>query len=69
MQEVVKKDNESFENLLRRFNRRVQQSGKMPHLRKKMHFEKEPNKRERRVDAIRKAKIKKIRHLKREGRL
>lgn len=34
MVEVKKKDNESFENLLRRFNRKVQQSGVLVRARK-----------------------------------
>jgi small subunit ribosomal protein S21 len=37
--EVKKKDNESFENLLRRFNRKVQQSGVLIRARKIRFFE------------------------------
>jgi ribosomal protein S21 len=36
--EVKKKDNESFENLLRRFNRKVQQSGVLIRARKTRFF-------------------------------
>jgi ribosomal protein S21 len=37
--EVKKKENESFENLLRRFNRKVQQSGVLVRARKTRFFE------------------------------
>lgn len=57
MQEVVKKDNESFENLFRRFNRRVQQSGALSQARKKQYFDKPLSKNRRRTEALRKAKI------------
>lgn len=57
MQEVQRKENESFENLFRRFNRRVQQSGKLSQARRKQFFEKPISKNRRRVEAIRKAKI------------
>lgn len=39
MVEVKRKDNESFENLLRRFNRKVQQSGILARARKIRFFE------------------------------
>ena len=39
MVEVKKKDNESFENLLRRFNRKIQQSGVLVRARKTRFFE------------------------------
>ncbi len=39
MVEVKRKDNESFENLLRRFNRKVQQSGVLIRARKTRFFE------------------------------
>lgn len=38
MVEVKKKDNESFDNLLRRFNRKVQQSGILVRARKTRFF-------------------------------
>jgi ribosomal protein S21 len=38
MVEVKKKDNESFDNLLRRFNRKVQQSGVLVRARKTRYF-------------------------------
>ncbi len=39
MVEVKKKDNESFENLLRRFNRKIQQSGVLIRARKTRYYE------------------------------
>jgi small subunit ribosomal protein S21 len=61
LQEVVRKDNESFENLFRRFNRRVQQSGKLSQVRKRQFFEKPISKNRRRVEAIRKNQIRQLR--------
>lgn len=57
MQEVQRKDNESFENLFRRFNRRVQQSGKLSQARKNKYFEKPLSKNMQRDEALRKLKI------------
>lgn len=66
MIQVTRKDaKESFENLLRRFNRKVQQSGNVATVKQGQYFEKPISKRERRAKAIvrreRKAlKLKKI---------
>lgn len=66
MIEVTKKDTkESTENLIRRFNRRVQQSGIVNIVKQAQYFEKPISKRDRRSKAIirqqRKAlKLKKI---------
>jgi len=66
MIQVTRKDSkESTENLLRRFNRKVQQAGVIAVVKQAQYFEKPISKRERRVKAIvrqeRKAqKIKKI---------
>lgn len=66
MIEVTRKDGkESAENLIRRFNRRVQQSGLVLTVKQGQYFEKPISKRERRNKAIirnqRKAlKLKKI---------
>lgn len=54
MQGVSRKGSESFESLMRRFNRRIQQSGKLTSYRKKRYLEKEPSKTEQRMSAIRK---------------
>ncbi len=66
MIQVTRKDSkESLENLLRRFNRKVQQAGILAAVKQKQYFEKPISKRERRERAIirqqRKAqKLKKI---------
>lgn len=53
MIQVNRKDaKESFENLLRRFNRKVQQSGIMATVKQAQHFEKPISKIERRKKAI-----------------
>ncbi|MEX0881465.1 MAG: 30S ribosomal protein S21 [Candidatus Saccharimonadales bacterium] len=63
---VTKKDSgESVENLLRRFNRKVQQAGVLTNAKMVQFFEKPPTKRDRRLRAIvrrerRAAKIKKL---------
>jgi ribosomal protein S21 len=66
MIQVTRKDSkESAENLLRLFNRKVQQSGSLAVLKQGQFFSKEMSKRERRNKAIirqsrRAAKIKRI---------
>lgn len=66
MIQVTRKDSkESTENMLRRFTRKVQQSGLLATAKQQQYFEKEMSKRERRLKAIsrqqRKAqKIKKL---------
>jgi ribosomal protein S21 len=66
MIQVTRKDSkESTENMLRRFTRKVQQSGLLATAKQQQYFEKEISKRERRLKAIsrqqRKAqKIKKL---------
>lgn len=53
MIQTTRKDNkESLENLLRRFNRKVQQSGVAMAAKKSQYFEKPISKRERRTKAI-----------------
>lgn len=53
MIEVTRKDSkESAENLVRRFNRRVQQSGLVLTVKSGQYFEKPISKRERRLKAI-----------------
>lgn len=55
MLQVIRKDErESIENLIRRFNRKVQQSGVLAIAKKKQFFEKDLSKREQREIAIRK---------------
>jgi small subunit ribosomal protein S21 len=53
MIQVTRKDSkESLENLLRRFNRKVQQSGVIIAAKQAQHFEKPTSKRDRRAKAI-----------------
>ena len=53
MIQVTRKDSkESLENLLRRFNRKVQQSGVIMVAKQSQYFEKPLSKRERRAKAI-----------------
>lgn len=53
MIQVTRKDSkESLENLLRRFNRKVQQSGVIAIVKQSQYFEKPASKRERRQKAI-----------------
>lgn len=54
MQGVTRKQGESFENMMRRFNRKVQQSGIVTEAKKRQYHEKEISKREQREIAIRK---------------
>lgn len=55
MLQVVRKDEkESLENMIRRFNKKVQQSGVLGVARRKKFFEKPLSKREQREIAIRK---------------
>lgn len=66
MIQVTRKDNkESVENLLRRFNRKVQQAGALAEAKQGQYFEKPLSKRDRRTKAIlrnerKAAKIKKL---------
>ncbi|MEI7682944.1 MAG: 30S ribosomal protein S21 [Candidatus Saccharibacteria bacterium] len=53
MIQVTRKDSkESLENLLRRFNRKVQQSGVLANVKMNQRFEKPISKRDRRTKAI-----------------
>ena len=61
MVEVKKKDNESFENLLRRFNRKVQQSGVLVRARKTRYFQPKKSRNLQRVTAQRRGELKEIR--------
>ncbi len=64
---VTRKDpKESTENMLRRFTRKVQQSGVITIAKQNQHFEKPLSKRDRRIKAIarRERKAQKIKKLK-----
>jgi len=54
LQGVQRKQGENFENLMRRFNRKVAQSGTLTLAKKKQQFEKPISKRDQRTAAIRK---------------
>lgn len=56
MTHVQRKENESTENLIRRFNRRVLQSGVLSAARKNRFHQREPNRNARRTEAIRQEK-------------
>ena len=59
MIEVKKKDKESSENLIRRFSRRVQQSGVLLRVRKNRFRREDKSKIEKRNEALYKIKIRK----------
>ncbi len=63
MIEVKKRDNESSESLVRRFTKRVQQSGVLLRAKKRRFYEPAPNKRELRVDALRRNHIRQEREI------
>ena len=58
MAEVIAEENESFENLLKRFNRRVQQSGILSEIRHREFYEKPSVKRKRKEAAMRRRRNK-----------
>ncbi|MFQ5997034.1 MAG: 30S ribosomal protein S21 [Dehalococcoidales bacterium] len=55
MAEVVAGENESFESLLKRFNKRVQQTGILSELRRREHYEKPSVRRKRKRAAKRRS--------------
>lgn len=57
MIEVKRKDGESVEGLLRRFSKKVQQSGLILRTKKRRFYETPKTKREQRADAIRRITI------------
>ena len=70
MVEVKKKDGESFESLLRRFNRKIQQSGVLVRARRIRFFETPKSERGVREDARRRSVVKEKREeLKKSGKL
>ncbi len=66
MVEVNRRDRESLESLLRRFNKRVMQSSKLFDAREKRFFKVEKSRNELRKDAVRSAEIKAERDLQRK---
>ncbi|MBI3573123.1 MAG: 30S ribosomal protein S21 [Candidatus Kerfeldbacteria bacterium] len=63
MIEVKKRNNESTESLLRRFSKRVQQSGVLLRAKKRRFYEPPKNKRAVRSDALRRAAIREEREV------
>ena len=55
MAEVMASGNESFESLLKRFNKKVQQTGILSELRRREHYEKPSVRRKRKRDARRRS--------------
>ena len=53
MVEVKKKNNESFESLIRRFSKKVMQSGRIIQAKKVRFLKTDPNKRARKISALR----------------
>ncbi len=49
MSDVVAGENESFESLLKRFSKKVQQAGTMSEARRREHFERPSDKRRRKA--------------------
>ncbi|MCX6743149.1 MAG: 30S ribosomal protein S21 [Candidatus Parcubacteria bacterium] len=69
MTELKRKKGETFESLLRRFNKRMLQSGKILQAKKVRFLEKEPNKNLAKKLALRRLKIKaKKEYLKKIGK-
>ncbi len=70
MPETKRKNKESFEALLRRFNKLVQQSGRLIQAKKIRYFKKPENLRAKKESALRRMKIEnKKDYLKRIGKL
>lgn len=68
--DVKKKDTETFENLFRRFSKRVQESGLLIHARKIRFFETPKNKRAVKESALRRKAIRAQKEiLRKTGRL
>lgn len=70
MVEFKRKKDESFEGFLRRFNKRLQQSGKLYEARQRQHFAKKKNKSKQKESALVGLKLKSRReYLKKTGKL
>lgn len=57
MADVKRRKAESFESLLRRFNKRLQMSGQMLEVKKRRHFVRKPNRNLRRSSALRRLEM------------
>jgi ribosomal protein S21 len=61
MIEVKRKEKESTSSLLRRFNKRVRQSGVLLSALKNMYYERPKNKRQQKTSALRRERLRKLR--------
>ena len=61
MADVVSSENKSFESLLRRFNKKVQQTGILAEARRREHYEKPSVKRKRKAAASRRKMVRALR--------
>ena len=61
------KEDESFENALRRFKRKCEKSGILSELKKRQHYEKPSTKRKRKAIAARKKVLRKLAEDRRTG--
>jgi len=52
---VISSENESFESLLKRFNKKVQQTGILSELRRRKHYEKPSARRKRKKESKRRS--------------
>jgi len=64
---VQVREDESFENALRRFKRKVEKSGLLTELRKRQHFEKPSVKRKRKDAQARKKMLRKLSEERKQG--
>lgn len=70
MVEVKRKDNESYESMLRRFSRKVQQSGVLLRARRQRFYTKPKSKNLQRAEAIKRAELREQREeLKKLGKI
>lgn len=70
MTEVKRKEGESFESLLRRFNSRMQMSGRLLQAKKVRFLKKAPNKTKKKAAALKRREIKtKLDYLLRSGKV
>ncbi|MDX1584711.1 MAG: 30S ribosomal protein S21 [Thermoanaerobaculia bacterium] len=64
---VFVKDDESFENALRRFKRKCEKSGVLSEVKKRQYYEKPSEKRKRKAVAARKKVLRKLSEERRSG--
>ncbi len=67
MPAVQVRDDESFENALRRFKRKVEKAGVLTELKKRQHYEKPSVKRKRKTVQARKKMLRKLAEERRAG--